>query len=119
MARVHLTSRALSDIEAIERYSVDRWGKKVANGYLDGLDAALQRLESRPELLRERPDPSLLLRFYAVQRHVLVIDVFGEDIYVLAVWHGRMDVVGRLAELEPQLVYECQLLHARLKSGGR
>jgi toxin ParE1/3/4 len=109
----------LLDIDAIEKYSVQQWGQRVADSYLDGLNAGLQRLAESPGLLRERPGQSLRLRFYAVQRHVFVADVVGEHVYVLAVWHGSMDLAARLADLEPQLVYEAQLLHARIsRSSG-
>lgn len=114
MARVHLTRRALLDIDEIEQYSIGRWGQRVADTYLQGIDAALQRLEQSPALLQERPGQSLLLRFYSVQQHVLVVDVIGDQIYILAVWHGSMDLAGRIAELEPQLIYEAQLLHQRV-----
>ena len=119
MPRVHLTRRALLDIDQIERYSVERWGQRVADTYLDGLNAALQRLEESPDLLRERPDQSLLLHFYSVQQHVLVADVGGERIYILCVWHGSMDLAGRVTDLEPQLIREAQVLHARLIAQGR
>lgn len=114
MARVHLTSRALLDIAAIESYSVECWGQRVADAYIRGLDAALQRLAGKPTLLRELPGPPMRLRFYSVQQHVLVGDVIGKRIYILSVWHGSMDLASRAMELEPQLVYEAQILRARI-----
>ena len=114
MASVHLTRRALRDIDEIEHFSAERWGQQVADEYLQGLNAALQRLQECPSLLRERPDQSLRLRFYPVQKHILIADVIGARIYILTVWHGSMDFASRLAELEPQLVFESQLLHAQI-----
>jgi plasmid stabilization system protein ParE len=114
MPRVHLTRRALDHIDDIERYSTERWGRRVAAEYLEGLNTALQRLERRPDLLRDLSDGSLVLKFYGVQRHVLVAAVVGERVYILAVWHGSMDLLRRAAVLQPQLVMECEVLHARL-----
>jgi toxin ParE1/3/4 len=113
-ARVHLTRRALTDIDEIHGYSVERWGGEVAERYLDDVDSALRRLAQFPSLLQERPDDSLRLGFYPVGHHVLLCDVIGGEIYVLALRHASMDLPRRLVELEPQLVYEAQLLRDRI-----
>ena len=113
-AGVHLTRRAILDIDEIRVYSVERWGGDVAERYLDDLDSALGRLAEFPSLLQERPDDSLRPRFYPVGQHVLICDVIAEQIYVLALRHASMDLPRRLTELEPQLVYEAQLLHDRV-----
>jgi len=114
MTSVHLTDRAMLDIDEIERYSVRKWGERVAARYLDDLDAALGRLAESPNLLQERPGTSLRLRFYPVREHVLICDVIGDRIFVLAVRHAVMDLPRRIAELEPQLVLEAELLARRI-----
>ena len=114
LARVHLTRRAILDIDEIDAYSVERSGRDVAERHLDDLDSALRRLAEFPELLQERADDSLRLRFYSVGQHVLICDVIAGQIYVLALRHASMDLPRRLAELEPQLVYEAQLLHDQI-----
>ncbi len=118
MAQVYLARRALLDIDEIDRYSVDRWGNEVAERYPDDIQAGLQRLADSPSLLREQPDYSLRLRFYRVREHVLVCDVVDESIFVLALRHGTMDLPRRIAELEPQLIDEAELLHARIVKRG-
>jgi len=115
MTSVHLTDRALSDIDEIEKFSVEQWVSQVAAQYLSDLGAALGRLEESPELLCERPEYSGRLRFYGVREHILVCDMLIERIFVLTVWHGAMDLLGRLNRLEPQLVYEAELLARRIE----
>ncbi len=83
MAAVHLTRRALFDIEEIDLYSIERWGERVAEQYLADLYAGAARLGESPNLLKERPETSLRLRFYRVREHVLVCDVIGGNVYVL------------------------------------
>ena len=39
--KLHLTERALSDIVNIEAWSVERFGRKVANKYLKKIETAL------------------------------------------------------------------------------
>jgi len=46
MSRLHLTERALADIDEIDRDSADRWGQRVADEYVADLGAALDRLEA-------------------------------------------------------------------------
>ena len=111
MAYLGLSRRALRDVEEIRRYSVERWGQRVAEDYLDDIEEALDRLRENPDLLRTKPEFSPHLRFYRVQRHFLVCSMIKQNIYVLAVKHGSMDLPNRLAELEPRLLEEADLLH--------
>jgi plasmid stabilization system protein ParE len=53
---VELTDRALDDLRKIELYSVQEWGRKAAEKYLDDISAALDRLSDHPEILRLEPD---------------------------------------------------------------
>ena len=110
MPEVHLSRRALFDIEDIDLYSIEKWGERVAAEYLSDLHAGATRLGESPELLQERPDTSLRLRFYRVREHVLICDVIADRIFVLAVRHAVMDLPRRIAELEPQLIHEAELM---------
>lgn len=114
MVRAYLSRRALFHIDEIDRYSTERWGEEVAEQYLADMFAAIRRLEESPALLGERPKFSLRLRFYRFREHTLVCDMVGSRIYVLAVWHGSMDLAYRLERLEPQLVHEAELLARRI-----
>ena len=107
--------RALFDIEAIDLYSIDRWGERVAEQYLADLYAGAARLAESPSLLPERPETSLRLRFYRVREHLLVCDVIGDDIFVLALCAAVMDLPNRVAELEPQLIHEAELLARKIE----
>ena len=110
MTKLLLTDRALSDIDAIEQYSVERWGTQVADQYLADLDAALGRLAKDISLFRERYDYTGRLRFYNVREHVLVGDVIGVVGFVLTVWHGGMDFIDRLPNIEPDLLHEAEIM---------
>ena len=86
-------------------------GDKVAGRYMKSLEEALQRLKEHPTLLRDIPSFSKRLAFYRVERHFLVCSLVGENVYVLTVKHGSMDLPERLGELEPQLLQEAKILH--------
>ena len=111
----HLTERALRDIAAIEKYSVQEFGRTVANRYLAKLEAAITRFTEKPELLRSEPDFHAWLRFYRVEKHLMICDYEDSGrIIILTLVHASMDVASRLTELEPTLMAETELLHKKL-----
>ncbi|MFN3165756.1 MAG: type II toxin-antitoxin system RelE/ParE family toxin [Phycisphaeraceae bacterium] len=114
MARIFLTDRALDDLESIYQYSIDRWGRRVADRYLESYDSAFDLLRSEPALLKENPDCPGWLRFYRVQKHWVVCDQVGKRIYVLTIKHGAMDLPARLGELEPWLMQEAAMMRKRI-----
>jgi toxin ParE1/3/4 len=90
---------------------VEHWGEQMAGEYLGSIEQGLARLRENPGLLRAKPEFSRHLRFFRVQRHFLVCSVVEDNIYVLAVKHGSLDLPNRLAKLEPNLLRETELLH--------
>ena len=116
MTSLHLTSRALADIDEIYRYSIERWGQRVADQYLSDLEDALGRLARDLSLLKRRHDYPGRLRFHRVREHVLVGDLIGGAGLILSVWHGSMDFVDRLATLEPELMYEAESMARQIES---
>lgn len=113
-ASVLLTDRALSDLADIDSYSAQEWGRRTANKYLKEFEAALGRLQENPNLLRAEPDFHPSLAFYRVNKHLLVCDAEGGVIHVLTIIHTSRDIPGRLAELEPSLTAEVELLRKKL-----
>ena len=114
---VHMTQRSLRDIMGIESYSLEQFGRRITNQYLDKLEAGISRLAENPELLREEPPFHSSLRFYRIEKHVLVCEtgVRGKLI-ILTSLHASMDIPTRLAELEPMLKMEVQMLAAQLRN---
>lgn len=107
---VAISRRAAQDIEAVENYALENWGKNTAARYLDAIDAALKRLQNFPGLLRSIPKVSEHFDFYRVREHFLVCVRRGDDLYVLTVVHTSMDLPSRILELEPTLLREAELL---------
>jgi plasmid stabilization system protein ParE len=112
---VFLTDRALEQIRGIEQYSVDRWGRRVADKYLDEIQCALDHLKDQPDHVKSDLTFGSSLGFYRVRKHILACTTIGQAIYVLAVFHTSMDLPSRLAELEPTLLAEAQFLHQKLR----
>ena len=112
-----LTHRALSDIAELKTYSVKEWGRRNANKYLADIESALERLQEAPELLRPEAGLHRELCFYRVNKHLLACDVDANAIIVLTVIHASRDIPSRLAELQPSLIAEVELLRNKLPSG--
>jgi toxin ParE1/3/4 len=111
MVWVGLSRRAIRDLEQIEQYSEDRWGKSTAQDYLHSIEGALARIRQQPDLLRAKPDISEYFKFYRVRQHFLVCVQVHDRIYVHTIKHTSMDLPQRIIELEPQLLLEAKLLH--------
>lgn len=114
---VLLTNRALEDIAEIEDYSKEKWGEEVAARYVDDLEQAFGRLREHPDLLHRAPVLHPSLGFYSVNRHMLIGARHPQATVVLTVTHQKMDIPARLAELQPELVLEVELLQRRLEEG--
>jgi len=113
--RLTLTHSALAAINEIERFSVESWGRKVAGRYLDDLEAGLLRIREEPDLLRSHPEFHPDFCFYRVNKHLFVCDRQSDVIVVLAIIHAAQDIPARLAELEPTLTREVEMLHTKLQ----
>ena len=109
-----LTQLALRNIQDIYEYSKDRWGKQTAERYVDDMEAGLTRLKEHPELLKPEPELYCSLMFYRVNKHLFVCDAQPKSIVVLTIIHASMDIFSRMAELQPTLAAEVEILHATL-----
>lgn len=114
MTELFPSRRAINDLAGIQAYSIENWGQRVADEYLAKFDLAFEHLKSSPDLLHSKHELSGRLLFYRVEKHWLVCDIIGEDIYVMTIKHSIMDLPNRIAELEPQLIKEVELMHRRL-----
>jgi toxin ParE1/3/4 len=115
MVQIHLTERAALEIDEIQRYSVKEWGKDVARKYITNIEQSLDRIRQSPGILQSIPEISRNLKFYQTRNHLLVFAAMGSNYYLVTIKHLKMDILGRIAELEPTLKDEIQILHARLK----
>lgn len=112
---IHLTSRALEDIQDIYDYSLEEWGESTALKYIKAFEDAFYLLQEHKGLLKINEKISSKFRVYGVQKHYLICDIVDENIFVLTVKHVSMDLLGRLKELEPNLDEEAKALYKRIK----
>ncbi len=113
-SKLLLTERTLRDIAEVERHSISDWGKKTAAKNISDIEAALSLLQENSALLRAEEGLHPELRFYRVNKHVLVCDVQNKTIFLLTVIHASRDIPSRLAEMQPSLTMEVELLRQKL-----
>ena len=82
---------------------------------MEGIANIIRMLEDWPDLLREKPF-SNNLKFYPVEKHILACTIVENDIYVLRIFYGGMDIESIMNELEPNLLEEARILNMRLKA---
>ena len=117
---VHLTERALRDIAGIESYSLEQFGKEVAAQYIGKLEAGIGRVSDNAELLPEESHFHESLKFYRIEQHLLVCETGIEGkIIILTLLHASMDIPSRLAELEPKLSIEAEMLLTQLRRASK
>jgi len=117
---IHLTDRALRDIASVEAYSIEQFGKRVASKYIDKLESGINYIAENPSLLREETPFHRSLRFYRVEKHLLVCETaIDTRVIILTVLHASMDVPSRLAELEPSLKAEVEMLAKWLRDAQK
>ena len=114
-----LTERALGDIADIERFSIEKWGKRRANKYINDIEAAFCLLQEDTGLLQAEEELHPTLRFYRVEKYLFVCDVQQHTVFVLTVIHASRDIPSRLAEMQPSLTLEIELLHQKLMKGRK
>lgn len=114
---LHFTARALTDLRAIRDYTRKTWGETQADRYLEDAEAALNRISHHPGLLVARPELHPALRFYVMNKHIFVCDLSDTQIILLTVLSSKMDILSRLARLEPTLVAEVDVLRRKLHQG--
>lgn len=113
--KVLLTHRALRDVAHIEQYSIEKWGQRVADEYLNSIEEALNQIKGDPELLKIEPDFHQSLYFYRFKKHLLVCDYLQNNVVVLTVINTVMDIPERLTELQTTFALEVEILRERLK----
>ncbi len=114
MIKIELTHRAMLDLNEINEYSVQKFGQKTAEQYIDDIQSALLLIQEQPKLLVAKKKISKFFQFYPVRNHYLVCTRVKDTVVVLTIKHYQMDLPERLFELEPSLQYEAELLYKKL-----
>lgn len=98
MAKIAVRGEAAVDIGDIYRFSLENFGELVAVEYMAGLDEAIGRLGSHPELGRTERDIDPPIRVLSYRSHRVYYDFDGTTVYVARILHHAMNAAARLGE---------------------
>ena len=85
------TPAAVSDLRTIRAYTLDRWGPKQEQIYLDGLWNKFEEILASPEKWRFRADLFPGCQIAAQGRHVILFRIQGATLQIVRILHSSMD----------------------------
>lgn len=90
-ARLILREVALADIDAIDRFSVERFGSEVADAYLRGLQATLDKIADYPLSAPKREEfgAGTHCKVYRSHRILYEINESGDAVVLRILHHSR------------------------------
>lgn len=90
MPQYKFTAQAERDLEAITEYTLDKWGHRQADIYLDGLTALARKLADTQDLRAHRDTLIRGLLSFPYVSHALYCLKESHGITVIPVLHQRM-----------------------------
>ncbi len=87
-----LTPRAIEDLRAIGRYTLQQWGKKQRDDYLNAIDQRFTWLAQNPHRGRLRNDVAPNYYSFLQSSHVIFYLVREGGIDIIGIQHQSMDI---------------------------
>lgn len=91
-----LTPSAKSYLIEIWNYTVETWGKKQAEKYLQDIEAKLNQLAANPGLGRQRSEIAPGYYSFPVRKHIIFYLRTDTCIDIIGILHGKMDIDNNL-----------------------
>ena len=114
MADYFTTRNAAADLRDIYHRSVEQWGERVADEYLDAVYRVFERLAKNPELGQVRRKRSSPFLMYPAKQHFVIYDVSPQGIIIVALLHQVRNIESIIANLGPSFVLEIVALKNQL-----
>jgi len=92
------SKQARLDLIEIADYTLDRWGLKQAERYLDGLDDCFKRLVQTPQLGRSLDQIRAGYRRIEHEKHVVIYRPDADGIFICRILHHSLLPVRQLFE---------------------
>ena len=96
--RLELTEAAVEDLRAIREYTLQKWGERQEDIYLDRLWSCFGELLLRSSLHRFRHDLFPGCQVAAEGKHIIFFRVRKDVLQVVRVLHATMDFKRHLRE---------------------
>lgn len=89
-----LTPAAQGDLEAIWRFTANRWSVRQAEAYLSGLRDVLEDLIANPRMARERFELTPPVRVHPYGSHIIIYMIETDHLAVVRIRHSRENWIG-------------------------
>ena len=90
MRKFSVSKRAESDLRAIAKYTIEKWGVKQAIAYAKSLEACFETLAERPGAGRACDAISTGLHRHELGKHVVFYRLKRSGIHITRVLHQQM-----------------------------
>jgi toxin ParE1/3/4 len=100
MNKYRLRPAAERDLEGIWLHTLDRWGARSADKYIDDLDDCFALLADNPLACTERGEFTPAVRIHHHRSHLIVYTAESAEITILRVLHQSMDIGHHLTATE-------------------
>jgi toxin ParE1/3/4 len=97
MARqIVLAPRARRDLTSLYDYLEERAGARLAQSYIDRLDALFDLLADFPGIGASRPELGAMIRSTGLWPYVVLYHVSDTSVHILRVVHGRRNITAEI-----------------------
>lgn len=99
MAKLILRQEAINDLSNIWLYTLEKWSEEQADKYYNLLKSTCNEVANNPLIGKEYEEISKSLLGYRVKKHIIFYHAVSQDeIEVIRILHGRMDLKSRIIE---------------------
>ena len=85
------TLAAIADLRSISAYTLEKWGARQEQNYLDSLWTKFEEILDHPEKCRTRNDLFPGCQIAAQGRHVILFRIDGTTLQIVRILHSSMD----------------------------
>ena len=99
MAKYFLTNKAVEDLSKIWDYTYEAWSEDQADKYYELLIDSCKEISENPKIGKNYDEIDKNMLGYRTNHHIIFYRVIApNEIEVLRILHGRMDLKNRIQE---------------------
>ncbi len=116
MARYYFTRRAFLDLEDIYQFSIENWGLRIAQTYMEELFKEFQNIADNLEKGKQRQHRSFPFYMAPVEKHFAIYEPQVSNIIIATVIHSKRDIETLIKKLGPELSEEIKQIRQQIEN---
>ncbi len=109
-----LTRQAARNLRDIYSRSVDIWGSKIADHYMDEIYAVLHNIAQNSQCSLAHRKRAAPFSMVPAGKHFIVYDQMKMGVVVLAVLHQRRNIERLMFDLEPSFISDIKAIRKKI-----